>query len=74
MARPKKDGIYLNIKLDKELYHRLEGVCEEAGQTKTLIVERALLAYMDDFDKKQETLKKIADGTVTVVENEQADK
>lgn len=74
MARPKKDGIYLNIKLDKELYHRLESVCEEAGQTKTLIVERALLAYMDDFDKKQETLKKIADGIVTVVENEQVDK
>lgn len=70
MARPKKDGIYLNIKLDKELYHRLEHVCEEAGQTKTLIVERALLAYMDDFDEKQETLRKIADGVVTVIENE----
>ena len=51
MVRPKKDGIYLNIKLDKDLYHRLERVSEAAGQTKTLIAERALTAYMDKYEK-----------------------
>ena len=69
MARAKKEGIYLNIKLDKDIYHRLERISEEAGQTKTLIAERALTAYMDDYEEKQETLRRIEEGSVKVIDN-----
>ena len=68
MARPKKDGIYLNIKLDKDLYHRLERVSQAAGQTKTLIAERALTAYMDKYEGEQEMIRKIEDGKAELVE------
>lgn len=68
MARPKKDGLYLNIKLDRELYHRLERVSETAGQTKTLITERALTAYMDKYEGEQEIIRKIEEGWTELVE------
>lgn len=62
MARAKKDSTYLNVKIDTSIYLRLEHLCEEAGQTKTLVVERALAAYCDSFDAQQEMLRKIASG------------
>ena len=63
MSRPKKDGVYLNIKLDRELYKRLERISEEAGQTKTLIAERALASYMDAYEENQAVLQRIKDGS-----------
>ena len=58
----------MNIKLDKDLYHRLERVSEAAGQTKTLIAERALTAYMDKYEGEQEMIRKIEDGKAELVE------
>ena len=41
MARQKKNGQYLNVKIDMNVYQRLEEFCEETGYTKTAAVERA---------------------------------
>ena len=57
MAKPKKNGTYLNVCIDTSIYNKLEVICEEAGQTKTVAVERALKEYLDNFEKKQEMLK-----------------
>lgn len=57
MARPKKNGIYLNVCIETPIYERLVSLCEDAGQTKTVAVERALLAYLDDYDEKQRILR-----------------
>lgn len=57
MARPKKNGTYLNICIETPIYERLEALCEDAGQTKTVAVERALIAYLDDYADKQRRLK-----------------
>lgn len=59
MARPKKNGTYLNVCIEKSIYKELESFCEEAGQTKTIAVERALLEYMKDYKKKQEMLQSL---------------
>lgn len=59
MARPRKNGTYLNVCIDTTVYHRLEKLCEEAGQTKTVAVERALIAYLDDYAEEQNALKQI---------------
>ena len=37
MARPKKNGIYLNVCIEKNIYEELEIFCEDAGQTKRLL-------------------------------------
>ena len=40
MPRARKDHLCLNIKINADLYRRLMEVSEEAGQTKTMVVER----------------------------------
>lgn len=60
MARPKKNGTYLNVCIETPIYERLVNLCEDAGQTKTIAVERALLAYLDDYDEKQRILRESA--------------
>lgn len=59
MSRPKKYGNCLNVKTDSDTYQRLIHVSSEAGQTKTVAAERALKAYMDDYDYKQEMLREL---------------
>ncbi len=51
MARAKKNGTYLNVCIETPIYERLERLCEDAGQTKTVAVERALTAYLEDYEK-----------------------
>ena len=61
MARPKKNGTYLNVCIDTTVYERLECMCLDAGQTKTIAVERALEAYLEDYDEKKKRLKELDD-------------
>lgn len=57
MARPKKNGTYLNVCIETPIYERLETVCEDAGQSKTIAVERALTLYLDEYEEKQRKLR-----------------
>lgn len=59
MARPKKNGTYLNVCIKSTIYERLVKLCDDAGQTKTVAVERALGAYLDDYEDKQKMLNDI---------------
>ena len=59
MARPKKNGKYLNVCIQEEIYKKLEDFCLEAGQTKTIAVERALAQYIEYYGAMQEKLNKI---------------
>lgn len=59
MPRPRKDSRTLNINLATPVYENLERVCAETGQTKTFAVERALVAYVEDHDRKQALLKEL---------------
>ena len=59
MARPKKNGTYLNVCIETPIYERLEKLCEAAGQSKTVAVERALNAYLNVYDEMQKKLKEL---------------
>ena len=59
MGRPKKNGTYLNVCIETSIYDRLEALCDDAGQTKTVAVERALTAYLDNYEEKQRKLKEL---------------
>ena len=61
MGRPKKNGTYLNICIETPIYERLEALCEDAGQTKTVAVERALKAYLDNYEEVQKKIKEMND-------------
>ena len=68
MPRAKKDHSCLNIKIDAALYRKLMEVSEEAGQTKTMVVERALQGYFADYDMKQRILRQVEAGQLVPVE------
>ena len=59
MARPKKNGTYLNVCIETPIYEKLEALCDDAGQTKTVAVERALSAYIADYEEKQKMIKEL---------------
>jgi predicted DNA-binding protein len=61
MAKPKKNGTYLNVCIDSAIYERLDRFSEDAGQAKTVAVERALTAYLDDYEAKQKMLQELQD-------------
>lgn len=42
MARPKKDGVYINYYIPKDIKDRLDKCCEKVGQTNTMAIERIL--------------------------------
>lgn len=69
MARTKKEGRFLNIKMDATIYNRLEEYCLEAGLTKTSAVEKGLTMLMDNYAYEKETMRKIADGSMSLVDN-----
>lgn len=59
MAKPKKNGTYLNVCIDSDIYEKLKEVCESAGQTKTIVVERALNAYFEAYDDMRKKLREL---------------
>ena len=48
-----------HICIESPIYEKLEALCVDAGQTKTKAVERALMAYFDDYERTQQRLKAI---------------
>ena len=59
MAKPKKNGTYLNVCIETPIYVRLEAMCTDAGQSKTVAVERALTLYLNEYEEKQRKLKEL---------------
>lgn len=59
MARPKKNGTYLNVCIETPIYERLENFCKDAGHTKTVVVERALISYFDEYEEMKKKLKEL---------------
>ena len=50
MERPRKKNRPVTVRMGLELYERLEGFCEKSGQPKTVDIERALKAYINNYD------------------------
>lgn len=49
MGRHSKNGRYVNVNISMEAFDALERHCQESGQTKTVAIERAVLAcYGED--------------------------
>lgn len=53
MARPKKDGKYVNFYMNSELLKRLEKYCEETGLSKTTAIERFIAKGIKEYKEKK---------------------
>lgn len=52
MPRERKDGHYINLRIDRALYDRFSRYCDREERTKTAALERMLRAYLDAYDKQ----------------------
>ena len=59
MPRPKKNSKLLNIRLAISVSERLEHYCKDSRQTKTVAVERALDAFIDNYYADQRLIKRL---------------
>ena len=57
----------MNVKIDMNVYRRLEDFCEETGYAKTTAVEKAHIILMNNHETDQEILRRIAEGSVKLV-------
>lgn len=70
MARPRKEGQYINVRVAQDVYDRIDEICAEAGHTKSYVVEKALSDFIEDYEAKQEALQSIKDGSARLVKTE----
>lgn len=61
MPRAKKNAKPFSIKMDIDVYERLEAYCEKSGQSKTLAIERAVNMFIDDYNQKMQTIESIVE-------------
>lgn len=60
MPREKKDAKAFGCKFDREIYEKLEEFCKLSGQSKTLVVERAVEKYLEEnLEKMREFSKEL---------------
>ena len=51
MPRPKKASDTLNCKVEKQISDKLIRLCEETGLSKTKVVEKALIQYIERYQE-----------------------
>lgn len=56
MARPKKDGRFINYFIDRDIYERLKRYAEEKGQSMTTAIERILDRHLKEYETQRQTL------------------
>ena len=52
MPRERKDGHYINLRIDRDLYDRFSKYCKQEERTKTAALERMLRTYLDAYDRQ----------------------
>ncbi len=57
MGRPKKNGVYINYYIQKDIKELLDKYCEEVGQTNTMAIERILGQYLNEYFKNKKNNK-----------------
>lgn len=59
MSRPKKDYNCISLKLAKDISERLDKFVDDSGLSKTRAIEKALVAFMDDYYRKEELINQL---------------
>ena len=52
MAKPKKESKPCSLRMEATLYERLDEFCQETGISKTAVLEKGAIAFMDNYNSK----------------------
>ena len=50
MSMPKKEYIRISLRLDKDVAEALEKMANETGITKTAIIEKSVMQFVDNYN------------------------
>lgn len=50
MSREKKKSQPMSLRIKQTIADRPSAFCEQSGQSKTTAIERAIVAYIDDYE------------------------
>lgn len=50
MSHKKKKSQPMSLRIEQTIADRLSAFCEQSGQSKTIAIERAIVAYIDDYE------------------------
>lgn len=52
MAKQKKESKPCSLRMEATLYERLDEFCQETGISKTAVLEKGAIAFMDNYISK----------------------
>lgn len=64
MPRQKKDGVYINYYIRKDVKDKLDQYCDDVGQTATTAIERILDEHLTDYFANKSVHKPKQNGIV----------
>ncbi len=56
MARAKKNGTYLNVRIENSIYEQLNEICEDGGKPKLLLWKEHWILIFTIIEKSKESL------------------
>ena len=59
MGQPKKDAKTISMKLDRNIYTKLDIFCDETGLSKTAATEKILNQYLSEYLDRPEEERKL---------------
>ena len=69
MPRRKKDGVFINYYIRRDIKERLDKYCEDVGQTNTTAIERILTKFLDEYESDARVENKSLIALLGVVDN-----
>lgn len=52
MAKKQKESKPCSLRMDAELFKRLDAFCQETGISKTAVFEKGATAFMDNYNER----------------------
>ena len=52
MSKQKKESKPCSLRMEATLYERLDAFCQETGISKTAVLEKGAIAFMENFNSK----------------------
>jgi len=60
MAKQKKESKPCSLRMEATLYEQLDEFCQETGISKTAVLEKGAIAFMENYNSKMKDVPKEA--------------
>lgn len=58
MAKPKKESKPCSLRMETSIYEKLEEFCQETGISKTTVLEKGVIAFIESYYSRMKNTQK----------------